>query len=119
GLALQRGHAVLGDDVVHVVAAGGDGGALIQQGNDLGDLALDGGRHGHDGHAALAGRRAADEVHLTAHAGDLLGTDGLGGHLTHQVHLHAGVDGDEVVVLGDDEGIIDVIHRAQLHVGVV
>ena len=41
GPALERGHAVLGDHVVDVVAAGGDGGALVQQGDNLGDFALD------------------------------------------------------------------------------
>src|SRR5699024_3686599 len=75
GLPLQGSHAVLGDDVVHVIAAGGDGGSLVQQWDNLGDLALDGGGHGHDGDAALTGGGTADKVHLAAHAGDLLGPD--------------------------------------------
>ena len=39
--------------------------------------------------------------------------------MAHQVHLHAGVDGDQIVVLADDQGMIDVIHRQDQHVRVM
>ena len=120
GLALQLGNAVLGHHIVHIVAAGGHGRALINERNDLRDGALGGGAgHGHNGAPAPAHIGAADKVYLPAHAADLPQTHAGGNHLAHQVHLHAGIDGNKVIVLADDTGIIDIVHRHHGHLGVV
>ena len=118
-LAGQMRDAVLRDHIIHVVAAGGNGAALIQHGNDLGGPALDGGRHSHNRAAVLAHGRAADKVNLSAHTGDLLESDALRGHLSHQIHLHAGVDAYHVVVLRNDHRVIHMIHRVYLYLRVV
>ena len=62
GLAFEFCNAVLSHDIVDIIAAGRDGSAVIQIRDDLGDFALDGGRHRDDGAAALGRGSAADEV---------------------------------------------------------
>ena len=120
GFAPKLGDAVLGDDVVDIIAGGGHRRAGVQEGDDLGDLALaGGGGHGHDGPAALAHIGPPDKVNLATHPGDLPQAHGGGDHLPHQVNLHAGVDGDQVVILGNDIGIVDILDRVHGHGGVV
>lgn len=105
GQPLQADHALLGDDVIHVVPGGGDAGALREDGLDLGDgVVLGRGLEGQEGLAPLGRRGSTDEVHLSAGPAEVLRPDGLRADLTEQVDLHAGVDGDDVVVLRDDEG---------------
>ena len=67
--ALEAGDAVLGDEVVDVVAGGGDGGTRGKEGLDAGDGALGGGGgHGDDALAFAGHGGAADEVDLAADA---------------------------------------------------
>ena len=120
GASFEACDAVFGADVVDVVARGADGGAFGEEGLDARDFAAGGGAgHGDDGLALAGERGAADEVHLAADAAVLADADGLAGHLPLQVHLEAGVDGDHAVVLRDDEGVVDVVDRVKLHVGVL
>ena len=120
GLAPQMGHAVFGDDVVHVVLAGGDHRAGGQDGLDLADGAvLGGGGEGDEALAALGLAGAADVVHLAAGAGHVPGAHALRADLAPQVHLQGGVDGDHVVVAADDVGVVHIVHRQDGDAGVV
>ncbi|KOX89180.1 hypothetical protein BVI061214_00334 [Thermus aquaticus] len=77
------------------------------------------GGEGDDGLSPLAPGRPPDEVQLAAEAGVDAGADGVRHHLAGQVHLYGGVDGHHLAVLGDDEGVVDVVRRVELKEGVV
>ena len=122
GTAAHGGHAVLGDDIVDVVAAEGDHGAGGELGVDGGHVAVLGVGHGLDGDdvAAALGVEGADGgVALAAGTGVVEGADGLGGALAEQVHVEGGVHGHHVVILGDDTGVVDVAAGHETHAGVL
>ena len=109
-LAEQVDYPVLRHDVVHVGATGHDPGARLERGHDAGHLSPLGGRgHGDDRLAAFRSRGPSDEVDLPAEPGVDVGPDGVGANLAGQVDLDRGVDGHEVVVLADHEGVVDVL----------
>ena len=89
-------------------------------GDDPADgAALGSGRQGDDRLPAAACSRTAHEVDLPADAGVLPWTHGIGHDLAHQVDLQGGVDGDDVVVAADDEGVVRVAHREHVQDGIV
>jgi hypothetical protein len=115
GAAVEGGDAVFGDDVVDVVAGGDDAGAFVEHGDDAADgVVFGGGEEGDDGQAVFGAGGAADEVELAADAAVEAGTDGVGADLAGQIDLDRRVDGDHAVVLGDVEGIVDVVGGVHL-----
>ena len=113
--AAQMRHAVLGDDVVHIVLARRDDGARGEDGLDLADrAALGRGREGDEALTAAGLAGAADIVDLAAGAGHVLRADRLGADLAEEVDLDRRVDGDHVVVLADDVRVVDVFDRQDL-----
>ena len=71
-----------------------------------------------DGLPALGPACPADKIDLAADAAELVAPDHLGVDLAHEVHLQRRVDGDHLVVLADDEGVVGVITGMHHHVGV-
>ena len=92
-LAVQIGHAVFGDHVMHVAARGDDAGAGAEPRDDARDRAILGrGRQRDDGFAVVRPRRAAVEVHLAADAGEELRAQRVGADLAGQIHLQRHID---------------------------
>ena len=60
---------------------------------------------------ALGQISSQHEVKLSASTADMSVPNRFRSHLTGQVHFDAVIDGHEVVNLGNDTGIIDVINR--------
>ena len=114
--SLQIDHSILGNNIVRAGARVGADGAGGKRGNDTALYAAvfagDGGRHADEALAALGKIRAQQEIELTARAGDVFGTGGLGIDLTEEVAVDGVVDGNEVVDLGNDMNIIGIIDRS-------
>ena len=92
---LQLCHAVLRDNGIHQVPSNGHRRPRRQRGLDLGDRPLfGGGIKGDDPTPAFGAQGAGSEIRRTASAAELLGADGLRGHLAQQIDLQTGVDGD-------------------------
>ena len=88
GFTVQVDDAKFGDDPVHVSARGDDPGAGIEFGYDAEDLPAHGpGRERDNRFAAGGSGGAADEVHLSADAGEYAVTDGVGADLAAEVDL--------------------------------
>ena len=120
GFSVQESGAILCHYVVHVAAAGDDAGALFEVGDNARErLVVGGGRESDDRFAALGARRAAGEIHLSADAAVKHRAQGVGADLTGEVDFNGGVDGNHLVVFGDDEGIIDVIRGVTFNQRVV
>ena len=116
----QMRNAVLGDDVVNVVLRGGADCAGGKDGlNFAYRAALCGRGEGDEALAAPGLACAAHEVDLAAGAGHVLGADRFRADLTEEVDLDGRVDGDHVVVLADDVGVVDVVDGQYLHCGVI
>ena len=118
GLSLQLGDTVFRHHVIRILTGSGDSSAVIDEGRDLGDHSsvpcFGNGGHGDDSLSLIVQCHgsAAHEVHLTAYAGELLRSDGVGNDLSHEVHRQRGIDADHVVVLGDDHRVVDIVHGA-------
>ena len=110
-LTAKLRHAVLGDNIIDIAAAGGNRTAGGNGCNNLRCRLVLGGRvQRNDGTAALGQVCAAHKVHLTADAGNLAQADCLGTDLPLQIDLDAGVNGNHVVVLRDNGRIVADIH---------
>ena len=107
-------HAILGDDIVHVVLARRAHRPGRECGLDLADRAsLCRRGEGDKALAALRLGRAADIIDLPAGAGHVLCADALGTDLPPEVDLQRCVDRDHVVVPADDVRVVDIVHRHQ------
>jgi len=73
-------------------------------------FARSGGGHGDDRLSTVGAACTAHEIHLSAGAAELEMADHLGIDLSAQIDLQGGVDGDHVVMLADDAGIIHVVN---------
>src|SRR5690606_301039 len=111
----EVGDPILRDDVVDVVAGGGDSRARGKHGHDAADgSTLRGGREGNDRLAAFRPAGAAHEIHLPTDAAVEASAEAVGADLPGQVDLQRRVDRDHLVVLRYDEGIVDVFCRMHL-----
>ncbi len=109
---VQVDRPILGNHPMYVAARGDHAGPVVEPRHNPRDRPARPGRgHGHDRLAAATARRAADEVHLPADAAVEPEPDRVGADLPGQVDLQTAIDGDHVVVLGDDERVIGVIDR--------
>ena len=111
----QVSYTVLGDDIMYVLTGRGDRGSGLEGSDDPGNLAvLRGGRKSDDGLAVLGLLAASQEVQLSADSGEHLASDGIRYDLTHAVDFQSGVDGNYVVILGDDADVIGEVYRHEL-----
>ena len=120
GAGTQLSDAVLGDDHVGQVTGHGHDGAGIQDGSDSGDGALLGsGDLAQHSTAALGVISAVSIVGSAAGAGPLGVANGLSSNLTGQVDLQGSVDGNHVILLCDDHGVVGVTAAAHHDTGMV
>ena len=101
---------VFGNNIVNIHARSGDRCAIIQICNDSGNGSLCRGRRERKNRASSFGERGtANEVHLTANTRNLLGADTLGRDLAHQIYLHTRMDGNQIFILTNDDGMIHIV----------
>lgn len=113
--ASEMGNAVLGDDIIDIVLAGGADGTRGQDGLYLAyGAALCGGGKCNKALAALGLAGSSYIVYLTAGAGHMLCADAFGTDLTEEVDLKCRIDGYHIVVLADDIGVVDILNREYL-----
>ena len=74
---------------------------------------LRGRRDRDDGLAALGTRCAAQKIHLPANAAVELVADRIRADLPGKIDLQRRIDGDHVVVAGDQAGIVDIGGRME------
>ena len=117
-LAIQISNAIFCDHIADMVARGHHTGAALEHRNNAADhrAIAHHSRAGQSDHryAALRTRSAIDEVKLTAHAAEQLGTNTVGAHLAGQIHFDRRVDRHHTLVLSDDERVIDVLGWVKL-----
>jgi len=117
---LKMGNAVFGDDIVHIIFAGGDDCTGLKNGlySAYGSV-LGGGGEGNEALAALGKGSAADIVDLAAGTGHMLGADALSAYLTPDVALKSCVYGDHISVLANNGRVIDIVNRQEGDTGIV
>ena len=95
-------------------------GARGQRGDDARYLAAHRPRRQrNDGLATRRQRRTANEVHLTANAGEHLVTDGIGTDLAGQIDLDGRVDGDNLGIPTDDRSVVGPVAGIKTHQRIV
>ena len=114
-LAVELGHAKLGNDVLDVVARRDHPRARLEGRHDPAQLVpLRRRRQRDDRYPALRARRAVDKVELPADAAVKVRADAVGADLTRQVDLDRRVQGHLAIILGDHKGVVDVLGPVQL-----
>ena len=118
--ALKLGDPVFGDDKVDVTAGCGNTGALAEMGYNAGHLAVLGrGRQGNDRKPAFGHGTAPQEIDLVPDAAVKQVAGGVRTHLPGQIDFERRTDGNEVVVSGNDRGIVDEFRGAEIENRVV
>ena len=101
----------------YITARGADSRAGSKERLDARDGAACGsGRHGDDTLAFAGHGGSAHKVNLATDTAVLTHADGFTGHLSHEVDLETGVDGDHAILLGDDDGVVGVVDRIKLDI---
>ena len=118
-LSIQISNTVLRHNKSHMGTGGHNSSSLAKHSHDLALASLGGGGHGDDGLSALRAGGSVDEIHLSSEAREDLRADGVTDHLTGDIDLDGGVDGDHLGHLGDHEGIVGEGDVADENGGVV
>ena len=103
GFALEVNRAVFGDQKVGIHSGSGDHRAGLKPGDHPGNLAIVGRSiKGNDGFAAPRIEGPPDIIQLSAGAAEFEAAQIFGIALAQNIHLNGGVNGDHMVVLGND-----------------
>mmetsp|Transcript_9493 Transcript_9493/g.35541 ORF Transcript_9493/g.35541 Transcript_9493/m.35541 type:complete len:381 (+) Transcript_9493:438-1580(+) len=104
---------------MHVSARRDHASTVVDGRHNLGIDSLRAAGEGNDWLASLTETGAANEVHLTADAGDELGAHRVRDDLSREIHLDGRVDRGDLRVLADHCSVVDVRDVQVKHVGVV
>ncbi len=114
-LAVQISLAVLGDNILNIPARQGNPRSLLQQGNNARCGAVPGGGlQGENGFPPRSHGGAADKAGLAADAAVKERANGFCSSLPRQIHLECAVDGNHILMPGDEKGIVCIVDLFQL-----
>ena len=103
--APEMRNAIFRHHIVHIVPWNRHHRTGLQLRRNLGNSLFRGGLECQNALAALGMQRAVGKAECAAGTGELLGADGLGAHLTGDIHFNNGVNGHHIVIFADFPGV--------------